>query len=120
MDPTRPARTSGRPIRAALTLAAAAAITVVADGTAHATVTATHGADWAQATSTTVRAYDGESDGNGVYADVYLTTGQHLSVWDGNGADGNAGPWAHVGGTIARFRVCEDHAGCSGWRYDPR
>jgi hypothetical protein len=105
--------------RAGVALAAVTMAVLSTSGTASATVRATYGANWAQATSNAVRAYDGESDGNGVYADFYLTGGQHGSVWDGNGADGNPGPWAGVGGRIARFRVCEDHSGCSKWFMNP-
>ncbi|WP_370941976.1 hypothetical protein AB5J62_22980 [Amycolatopsis sp. cg5] len=106
-------------LRHGITLLAAAGTLALSAGTAEATVRLTHGQDWADATSTAVRAFDGESDGNGVYADFYLTTGAHGSVWDGNGADGNPGPWASVGGKIAKFRVCEDHVGCSNWYTNP-
>lgn len=97
-----------------LVLAATAAAVVTMTGTAHASVTVFHGSDWAQVIGTAVRAYDGEADGNGVYADFVLRNGAHGSVWDGNGADGTPGPLVNVG-AIAKFRVCEDHAGCSAW-----
>lgn len=102
-----------------MTLLAAAGVLALGAGTAEAAVKLTHGQDWAEATSTAVRAFDGESDGNGVYADVYLTNGAHRSVWDGNGAEGTPSPWTSVGGKIAKFRVCEDHVGCSDWRTNP-
>lgn len=106
-------------IRTVGVLGVAAAIFAGSTGVAHATVQLNEGADWAQATATAIRAYDGERDGNGVYADAYLVTGEHVSAWDGNGADGNPGPWIGAGGLIDRFRVCEDHGKCSDWRYQP-
>jgi len=106
-------------LRVAIALTGATILASTAAGTAYASVTAKHGTDEAHATTNHLRAYDGERDGNGVYADAYLVDGQHISIWDGNGADGSPGPWANVGGTISKFRVCEDHVGCSGWRYNP-
>ncbi len=106
-------------LRAAVALIGSTILASTAAGPAQATVTAKHGNDVAQATANSLRAYDGERDGNGVYADAYLVGGQHVSVWDGNGADGRPGPWANVGGTIYKFRVCEDHVDCSDWRYNP-
>ena len=83
-------------------------------GTAHAAVKLSQGLNWAESTGTAVRAYDGEKDGNGVYAEYYLKNGGHGYAWDGNGADTNPGPWAKVG-PITKFRVCEDHGHCSNW-----
>lgn len=78
------------------------------------------GANRAEAWSGGARAYDGERDGNGVYAEVYTAAGGHTYVWDGNGSDGNWGPWTDFPGTrITQFRVCEDHSGCSTWVYNP-
>jgi hypothetical protein len=100
-------------------LSGAALLAIATATSASATVTASHGADRAQATSHSMRAYDGERDGNGVYADAYLANGAHVSQWDGNGADGNWGPWATYSSQIKQFRVCEDHVGCSAWIYWP-
>ncbi len=105
--------------RGAAALAGAAIVALASAGTAEAATPAYHGADWAEATAYCMRAYDGERDGNGVYADAYLVNGSHHSAWDGNGADGNAGPWGCFNSRIKQFRVCEDHVGCSSWRYYP-
>ena len=106
--------------RGGAALAGAAIVVLASAGTAEAATRADHGADWAEATAYCMRAYDGERDGNGVYADAYHVNGYHRSVWDGNGADGNAGPWGcYYDSRIYRFRVCEDHVGCSSWRYYP-
>ncbi|MDT0306824.1 hypothetical protein RM780_07590 [Streptomyces sp. DSM 44917] len=91
----------------------------ITTATSASATTLSHGSDRAQATAYAMRAYDGESDGNGVYADAYLANGAHVSQWDGNGSDGNWGPWAEYSSRIARFRVCEDHVGCSGWVNNP-
>ncbi|WP_405801577.1 hypothetical protein [Streptomyces sp. NBC_01506] len=83
-------------------------------------VTINHGSDRAEAWAQGVRAYDGESDGNGVFAEVYTAAGGHTNVWDGNGNDGTWGPWTDFPNThITQFRVCEHHVGCSGWVYNP-
>lgn len=51
---------------------------------------------------------------------MYTAAGGHAYVWDGNGNDGNWGPWTDFPGTCTtQFRVCEDHKGCSGWVYCP-
>lgn len=119
-------RRSKRVLHAAAALTSATIIALVSAGTADASVLLKEGADWAQAATSAqtsndlVRAYDGERDGNGVYADFYLTGGQHGSMWDGNGADGEPGPWMDTGGQIDRFRVCEDHGDCSDWWYRNR
>lgn len=105
--------------RGTTVLAATAAVALGSATAADAATTAYHGSDRAQATAYALRAYDGESDGNGVYADAYLTNGVHVAVWDGNGADGNWGPWVGTNPRIYKFRVCEDHVGCSGWYYYP-
>ena len=105
--------------RGAAALAGAAIVALASAATAEAATRIYHGADWAEATTTCMRAYDGERDGNGVYADAYLVNGAHPSVWDGNGSDGNAGPWGCQSSSIKQFRVCEDHVGCSAWRYYP-
>ena len=108
-----------RTARAAGVLVVGLSAVLLSTGVAEATVRLYHGSDWAEATSSCMRAYDGERDGNGVYADAYLYNGAHVSQWDGNGADGTVGPWACYNSSIQRFRVCEDHVGCSGWRYYP-
>lgn len=105
-------------MRAAGVSLGALSLVLVTTSTASATVLS-HGSDKAEATSTCMRAYDGESDGNGVYADAYLANGSHQSVWDGNGAHGDWGPWSCYSSSIAKFRVCEDHVGCSGWYSNP-
>ncbi|MFI1825465.1 hypothetical protein ACH41E_03275 [Streptomyces sp. NPDC020412] len=106
-------------LRSSAVLGGAALLTVTMATSASATVTLSHGSDRAQATAYSMRAYDGERDGNGVYADAYLANGAHVSQWDGNGSDGNWGPWASYNSRIAKFRVCEDHKGCSGWYNNP-
>ncbi|KOV87582.1 hypothetical protein ADL03_06720 [Nocardia sp. NRRL S-836] len=88
---------------------------VVTVSTSASAATISHGSDKAEASDTQARAYDGEYDNNGVYADVYTLNGGHYSVWDGNGADGNWGPWSGNGSRITKFRVCEDRVGCSAW-----
>ncbi len=100
-------------------LTSATALTMAFTGPASASVLLYHGSDADQATAYFMRAYDGERDGNGVYADAYLVNGAHLSQWDGNGARGDWGPWATYSSRIKQFRVCEDHVGCSGWSYYP-
>lgn len=84
----------------------------------HASATKTHGDDYAFASSYQVWVCDMERDGNGVYADVVLANGSHLSIWDDNGSQAGCST-AQFGSRIARFRVCEDHVGCSGWAYNP-
>ncbi|MEW2253605.1 MULTISPECIES: hypothetical protein [unclassified Streptomyces] len=106
-------------LRSTTVLGGAALLAVATATSASATTTATHGSDRAQATQYSMRAYDGESDGNGVYADAYLANGAHVSQWDGNGAHGDWGPWATYSSQIKQFRVCEDHVGCSSWIYWP-
>lgn len=102
---------------AAVTLGSLALMVTTAT-TASATVLE-HGSDRAEATQWCMRAYDGEADGNGVYGDAYLANGAHVSAWDGNGADGNWGPWQCYSSKIDRFRVCEDRVGCSDWKHGP-
>jgi len=101
-------------IRAAATSLGALSLLVVTATASNAT-TAWRGSNSAEATSKCMRAFDGEADGNGVYADAYLANGSHQSAWDGNGAHGDWGPWTCYTSTIDRFRVCEDHSGCSSW-----
>ncbi|MEU5980071.1 hypothetical protein [Streptomyces sp. NPDC047315] len=105
-------------LRSSAVLGGAALLTITTATSASATVLS-HGDDRAQATAYAMRAYDGERDGNGVYADAYLANGAHVSQWDGNGADGNWGPWIALDSRITKFRVCEDHKGCSGWHNNP-
>ncbi|MCX4820473.1 hypothetical protein OG883_11255 [Streptomyces sp. NBC_01142] len=101
------------------TVVMGAGLLAIATTTSASAATASHGSDRAQATSYSMRAFDGESDGNGVYADAYLANGAHVSQWDGNGAHGDWGPWSTYSSQIKQFRVCEDHTGCSSWIYWP-
>ncbi|MFF8770339.1 hypothetical protein [Kitasatospora sp. NPDC015120] len=74
-----------------------------------------HGDDFARANDNHVFVFDGESDGNGVYADFWLANGQHLSQWDGSGHDAY-GSDGYYAANVTKIRVCEDHTGCSGWK----
>jgi len=107
-------------LRTATVLGGAALLAITTATSASAVTTVSHGSDRAQATQYSMRAFDGERDGNGVYADAYLANGAHVSQWDGNGAKGDWGPWATYSSPIKQFRVCEDHVGCSGWVYWPK
>ncbi|WP_049580052.1 hypothetical protein [Streptomyces sp. SBT349] len=98
-------------------VAGAAALLALTTATTAWAATAQVGANMAEAGSNWMRAYDGETDGRGVYADAYLTDGRHVSVWDGNGHDGTWGPKEEYSPAIARFRVCEDKGSCSDWKY---
>lgn len=74
-----------------------------------------HGDDFAVASGNYVKVYDGESDGNGVYADFRLANGKHLSQWDGTGHDTSYSEnWYDA--NVTSIRVCEDHKGCSSWK----
>ncbi|CCH32347.1 hypothetical protein ABZ816_24570 [Actinosynnema sp. NPDC047251] len=114
-SPRRPARL----LSAALLTATTTALVVLGAGQAQATVLS-RGANQAAADERCAAAYDGEADGNGVYADVVLADDRHFSVWDGNGSDGNWGPASCFDAQIARFRVCEDHSGCADWFWWPK
>ncbi|MGY1455384.1 hypothetical protein [Streptomyces sp. SS8] len=116
---TRTTGTTRRVARTAAVLGGAILLALTTATSASAAVTRYHGSDAAQATAYAMRAYDGERDGNGVYADAYLANGAHVSQWDGSGADGRWGPWASYSSRIKQFRVCEDRVGCSSWTYWP-
>ncbi|WP_040875075.1 hypothetical protein [Streptomyces purpureus] len=105
-------------IRSATVLGAAGLIGL-ATVTSASAATVGHGDDRAEAWAHGARAYDGERDGNGVYAEVYTQAGGHAYVWDGNGSDGNWGPWTDFPSRVSQFRVCEDNKGCSAWIYWP-
>ncbi|MCX4986598.1 hypothetical protein [Streptomyces sp. NBC_00572] len=108
------ARTSVR-----MAVVALGALAVAALGAAPAsavTGSKAHGDDYAYVDGRYVYVYDGERDGNGVYAEYDLVNGQTGNrLWDGTGHDnvGNS-TWASV--DVKRFRVCEDHKGCSSWK----
>ncbi|MFD4377076.1 hypothetical protein [Streptomyces sp. NPDC058486] len=74
-----------------------------------------HSDDFARANGNYIFVFDGESDGNGVYADFWLANGRHLSQWDGSGHDtyGSEG-WYEA--NVTSIRVCEDNKGCSAWK----
>lgn len=57
--------------RGVTVLVGSAVFALVASGAADATTTVTHDADKGQATAYTMRAFDGERDGNSVYANVH-------------------------------------------------
>lgn len=76
-------------------------------------VYAYQGSNYASTTGTWVEACDMERDGNGVYGEFWYGSTGHTQVWDGNGADGGCGN-ATLSSNVTRFRVCEDHTGCSG------
>jgi hypothetical protein len=67
-------------LRSTTILSGAALLAITTATSASATTTASHGSDRAQATQYSMRAYDGESDGNGVYADAYLANGARVPV----------------------------------------
>ncbi|MGW7307740.1 hypothetical protein ACWGI1_19435, partial [Streptomyces sp. NPDC054835] len=69
-----------------------------------------HGDDFAVANGSNVYVYDGESDGNGVFADFRLADGSHLSQWDGTGHD-STGSSVTYWSSVTSIRVCEDNKG---------
>ncbi|MEU6934743.1 hypothetical protein [Streptomyces sp. NPDC046385] len=74
-----------------------------------------HGDDFARASNNYIYVFDGESDGNGVYADFWTADGKHLSQWDGSGHDAYGSEnWYPA--NVTSIRVCEDNKGCSGWK----
>lgn len=98
-------------------MAATGIFTTLAATPAYASGTAWHGSDSAYASGGYIQACDGERDGNGVYAEAYWSNGPHQTIWDGNGSASGCS-WVEWGTRISRYRVCEDHVGCSAWRYD--
>ncbi|WP_143261745.1 hypothetical protein [Allokutzneria sp. NRRL B-24872] len=100
------------------TVALATALTMIATGTANAAI-AQSGGNLVRANQHCAAAFDGESDGHGVYADVHLVDGTHFSVWDGSGSDGKWGPTTCWSSRIAKVRVVEDKGPASGWVYNP-
>lgn len=99
-------------------LTGATAMLVTFTGVASA-ATLESGHNKAYAEKKCARAYDGERDGRGVYADVILNDGRHASVWDGNGADGSWGPTTCWNTRIVKFRVVEDGGPSSDWISNP-
>ncbi|MFD8493108.1 hypothetical protein [Amycolatopsis sp. NPDC059657] len=96
--------------------AADASPAVDQDFAAFARIYAKHGSDYASTTGTWVEACDIERDGNGVYGEFWYGSTGHTQVWDGNGSDGGCGN-ATLAGKVTRFKVCEDHVGCSDMVY---
>lgn len=97
---------------AAPTLALSAPALALSAPTAHPHALVFYGANYAFASGGWLEACDRERDGNGVYAEGWLDSGGHVYVWDGNGSAGGCGHEI-FSSRVARFRVCEDHSGCS-------
>jgi hypothetical protein len=108
-------------VRGPFVLIGVASVALSTVYTAEAVVLLIHGADWAEATTTCLRVFDGENDGNRVYAEAHTTSSRSLRASDSTEADGRPGLWACTldGSKIRKFRICEENVSCSPWVYDP-
>ena len=80
-----------------------------------------HGSDYAEMGQQheTIRACDGEADGNGVRPHTRnIVNNIDAWAWDTNGADPGCGIWDPIPYEEIEFRICENNVGCSAWRYE--
>ncbi|GAB2963204.1 hypothetical protein [Saccharothrix stipae] len=86
------------------------------------TTPATHGSDYAETLGVNddiIQVCDREADGHGVYTEYYLNNGSYHKRGDSNGSASPCAKddWTATAYWVARYRVCEDTVGCSGYRY---